>query len=87
MTMFFIQLALSFATIFLKGLQTQTVIGSSIPLAGMVSVVCTVATVSSLLLLVDVGWSSLLPLCIGSALGIMCSMKFYRGITQEKPNE
>lgn len=84
MTMFTMQLLLSFFTIFLKGLQTQTVVSGSVMASGGVSVVCTIATASNLLLLVDTGWASLVPLCIGSSLGIMCSVVFYRRITQEK---
>lgn len=73
----------SFLSVFLKGFQHQNVIGGKYKSAFVISYFMAVMEVVVIALIVKEGWSSVVPVGTGSALGITSSMYLYRATEKE----
>lgn len=71
-------LLLGFISAFIKGYQTQTVVSGSYHMAFIMSWLWSATTLATVLLSVENGWASLLPLGIGGSVGVVLSMYIYR---------
>ena len=78
MLVFIIQFGVSFGFIFLKGFQHQNVIGGKYVPAFFLSFVMAAFEVAVVTFVVKNGWSSVIPVGSGAALGIVSSMYLYR---------
>lgn len=72
------QFSVSFAYVFLRGFQTQNVIGGKYLPAFIVCYMMAALEILTVTLIVKAGWASFLPVGTGSALGIVTSMYFYK---------
>jgi hypothetical protein len=79
----FIQFAVSFLAVFLKGFQHQNVIGGKYKLAFIFSYGMAVLDVAVISFVVSEGWASILPVGTGAAFGITLSMYLYRKINKD----
>ena len=77
-----LQFIISFTAVFLKGFQHQNVIGGNYKSAFIVSYAMAVLDVAVVSFIVESGWSSILPVGTGAALGIVLSMYIYRRINK-----
>lgn len=68
----------SFMAVFLKGFQHQNVIGGKYKAAFFVSYLMAAFEVAVVTFMVQNGWSSVIPVGTGAALGIILSMWLYR---------
>ena len=76
---YLVQFSISFVFVFLKGMQTQNVIGGKYWSAFFVSYLMALLAVWDIQLIADRGaWASALPVGTGAALGIVLSMYLYR---------
>ena len=78
MSTLIVQFTVSFLAVFLKGFQHQNVIGGKFKSAFFVSYVMAVFEVAVVTLMVANGWTSVIPVGTGAALGIVSSMYIYR---------
>ena len=69
---------LGFLTGYIKGFQVQVMVGGSYVLAFIFSWFITAINLATILLAVEYGWDSLLPLGIGGSVGVVTSMYIYR---------
>lgn len=76
--MFGSQLFVSFLVVFLKALQTQVVIKGSKKIAFGLSICMTLSNTINIILVVENTWASLLPIGLGSGLGVVLAMTVYR---------
>lgn len=83
--MLFLQFIISFVTVFLKGIQTQTVVNGDFKLAFIISCVMSISTSLGVLILIDTGVISLIPISLGSSIGVILSMKVYRDYNSSRP--
>ena len=74
----FVQFLIMFVYVFLKGFQHQNVIGGNYLSAFILSYMMAAGAVAEVTLTVQEGWSSILPMGTGAALGIVASMYIYR---------
>lgn len=68
----------AFIMIFLKGIQTQNVINKNMYAAVITSYLMAVGDIAVISVIVQGGWSMLLPIGTGGAIGIVCSMYFHK---------
>ena len=71
-------LLLGFLTGYIKGFQVQVMVGGSYVLAFIFSWLITGINLATILLAVEYGWDSLIPLGIGGSCGVVLSMYVYR---------
>lgn len=71
-------LLLGFVTAYIKGYQTQVIVSGSYLSAFCFSWCITIMSVATILLAVEHGWGSIIPLGFGGALGVVLSMYMYR---------
>jgi hypothetical protein len=83
MTILIIQFFVSLTAVFLKGFQHQNVIGGKYKMAFIFSYMMAVLDVAVISLVVQSGWSSVIPVGTGGAIGIVASMYLYRRIDKE----
>ena len=69
---------LGFITAYTKGYQVQVIVGGSYSSAFIFSWLINFMNVATILLAVEYGWVSLIPLGIGGSTGIVTSMYVYR---------
>lgn len=79
---YFLQFLISFGAVFLKGFQHQNVIGGKYKSAFFFSYGMAVLDVAVVSFIVENGWSSVMPVGTGAALGIVTSMLIYRKINK-----
>lgn len=72
------QFVISFFVVFLKAVQTQTVVKGSKKLAFIVSILMTLVNTTNIILIVENTWASVLPIAVGSGLGVISAMYLYR---------
>lgn len=77
-----LQFIISFGAVFLKGFQHQNVIGGKYKSAFVVSYLMAVLDVAVISFVVESGWSSIVPVGTGGALGIVTSMLLYRRLNK-----
>ena len=73
-----LQFNVSLVAVFLKGFQHQNVIGGKFKAAFIFSYLMAGLDVAVISLVVENGWSSVLPVGSGAAIGIVASMYLYR---------
>ncbi len=78
-----VQLLVMFLYVFLKGFQHQNVIGGNYKSAFVLSYLMAGFAVAEVTLTVQEGWSSILPMGTGAALGIVASMYVYRRLNKD----
>ena len=69
---------INFVVVFLKGYQMQIIIHGSYLSAFIVSLAMGAAILTNTMFIIDFGWSGIVPLTLGGAFGIVCSMYIYR---------
>ena len=69
---------LGFTTAYTKGYQVQVIVGGSYISAYLFSWAINFVNVATILLAVEYGWASLIPLGLGGSTGIVTSMFVYR---------
>ena len=72
------QFAATFTYVFIRGFQSQNVVGGKYHAAFWFSFMMVAAEVTSITLVVQVGWWSILPMGLGAAAGVLLSMYLYR---------
>ena len=71
-------LLLGFVTAYIKGYQVQVVVSGSYIEAYLFSWFITATNIATILLAVENGWGSLIPLGVGGSAGVVLSMYVYR---------
>ena len=71
-------LILGFITAYTKGYQVQVIVGGSYISAYLFSWAINFMNVATILLAVEYGWASLIPLGIGGSTGVVTAMYAYR---------
>jgi hypothetical protein len=82
-----IQFFVSLTAVFLKGFQHQNVIGGKYKMAAVFSYAMATLDVAVIALVVQSGWSSIIPVGTGGAIGIVASMYLYRRISKRRQHE
>lgn len=72
------QFFVSLTAVFIKGFQHQNVIGGRYKTAFVFSYLMASLDVAVISLVVEAGWSSVIPVGTGGAIGIVLSMFIYR---------
>ena len=75
-----IQLVASFGMVFFKGIQQQNVIGGKYKSAFVTSYIMALFEVAVVSTIVMSGWSSIIPIGTGGALGIVAAMYCFRRV-------
>ena len=75
-----VQLLASFGMVFFKGIQQQNVIGGKYKHAFFTSYLMALFEVAVVSTIVVSGWSSVIPIGTGGALGIVAAMYLFRRI-------
>lgn len=70
--------AVNFVVVFLKAYQTQVIIGGTYLVAFIISLLMGAAILTNTMFIIGNGWVGLIPLSLGGACGVVCSMYFYR---------
>jgi CHASE2 domain-containing sensor protein len=76
--------AVNFIVVFLKGYQTQVIISGTYVAAFVISLMMGAAILTNTMFVIDYGWIGLIPLSLGGAFGIVCSMYIYRKRNKNK---
>ena len=71
-------LILGFISAYIKGYQTQVVVSGTYVTAFIMSWLWSGVSLATILLSVENGWDSLIPLGLGGSMGVVLSMYIYR---------
>lgn len=78
MAFFITQFIVAFVTIFLRGLQTHNVIRGEYKQAAATSIAMSICNVVTIGLIASNPWDSLVPVAMGSVMGVLSSMYIKR---------
>ena len=78
-----LQFAVSFLAVFFKGFQQQNTVGGKYKTAFAISYIIAALEVSVITLITVNGYSSILPVGSGGAIGVVLSMYIYRRIDKK----
>lgn len=74
----------SFASCFLKGLQFKNVTGNHYKMVFVTSTLIAMSDFALVMLAVRIGWSLVVPWCLGGSIAMVLSMKFHDRIWGKK---